>query len=163
LERHLRSRLSPDADVSATVSDLASHALAASGAVRRGATALDELARRFDERAVREFDADARAAWRALLGRHISECLDALDTLDRLLAPYFGVGETVSIASATTLRGATGRLVTDASTIDQAVSGVLTAVDESVAASRLASALDVRHHIRRARRDAEFIRTLTLP
>jgi RNA polymerase sigma factor (sigma-70 family) len=162
-ERYLRSRFSSEVNVSAVVSELTPRALAAAGAMRRGAVALDEIANRFDERAVGDFDDEARAAWVALLGRHVSECLAALDTLDRMLAPYFAAAEGVSPQAPTTLGTAAGRLATDAATIDRAIGAVLTASDESVSASRLASALDVRQHIRRARMDTEFIQTLIRP
>lgn len=159
IEVHLRSRLGDAADATAAIRDMSPRVLALAERLRRHAHLLETLAGRFDEQAVAAFDADGARAWQALVDRHGAAAADAIDALDALLAPFFEHDHATPPAPApASLLAASRRLANEATTVHETLVRAFTTSTAPSAADAATSALDVRHHLHRARLDARTIR-----
>ncbi len=160
IDAYLRSRMGSEQDAMPIIRALTPRVLALSERLKRHARALNAFVERFDEQTVATFDPGGARAWQALLGRHAADTLEAIDTLDAMLAPYFDADERAS-SLPDHLRSASRRLANEATTVDEALAEAFTAADPTTDAAHAASMLDIRQHLHRARLDARFIRGQT--
>jgi hypothetical protein len=160
IEAYLRAHV-PDATLKRVVDDLTPRVLTAAGDLRRHTYALDAALDRFPEDRIAGLDAPGRAAWRALMTRHAQGCVDALDSLDRALAPYFSVvGD--PIETSRTLSSAVHSAARDAMTIDEAITSAFTAGDPADQRQPQIGT-DLRDHVQRVRFDVAVIQRLVGP
>jgi RNA polymerase sigma factor (sigma-70 family) len=165
IDEYMQARVAPGLDAVAIVRELAPRVLASSERLRRHGLALQALADRFDDRAIADLDDAGARAWRTLLGRHVGECLGAIETLDTMLAPYFDLDDSMPLPAPDALLAASHRLSNEATIVVDALTAAFLASDTAATAeaSGARSVLDVRHHLHRARFDARLIRDLAAP
>jgi hypothetical protein len=147
-------------DAAVVARTLATRVLPTSGRVRRHAAVLHSVLVRFSTEAVASFEGPGRAAWERLMLRHATECLEALELLDRALAPYFADSADQTPTALQDLDATIRQLAHEAATIDDLVRGALTTSDGTTVPSNGSVALDLRVHIANARRDARMIARL---
>jgi len=157
IDAYLRGRRGNGQDPTAVARELTPQVLALSERLKRQTQALHAFVGRFDEQIVAELDPEGMRAWRALLDRHAANALAAIDALDATLAPYFDRDDEAAPQSPVGLRSASRRLANEATIIDDAIAAAFTAADPGTGPAQVASVLDVRHHLHRARSDARFL------
>jgi DNA-directed RNA polymerase specialized sigma24 family protein len=157
IEDYLRGRVAADIDVTALVKELTPRALGAAGRMRRHAVALNTFLDRFDEPTRDVFDASAQAAWDALIHRHASACVAALEELDHVLAKHL---EAAGVSQGTASEGAgppDDRLLFEVNVIADAVERAFIGPPSTPGTVSQTFVVDVRRHIAHALTSARDI------
>jgi DNA-directed RNA polymerase specialized sigma24 family protein len=163
IDEYIRTRVPRGTDATTVVRELTPRVLELSERVKRHGRALNGFVDRFDDGSIAGLDVKGRRAWQALLGRHATEMLTALERLDTTLAPYFDGTDGQPESGPESLRAASHRLANEATTVDEALRGAFTASEATTASQRTQAVVDVRQHVRRAWLDAHFIRDFIQP
>jgi hypothetical protein len=159
IAEHVRGRVSPDVDVDAVVRELTPQVLAWSERVKRHAMVLRTFLDRFDD-SIAQLDPDARLSRLAFVRRHAAACLEALESLERALSPYFDKDDGAWVHPPDTVRAAGHQLANEAATIEEAIAAAFT-ISDAQDVGTWSRALDIRQHISRARSDARALDGLT--